>query len=114
MCFGHETGGSGLEEIHVYSATVMVYWRMCRRLASVGLYFFVSLSLSFSLSPGKSPAGPVCGITPRDPSGTSSQKRKQLSNNELLCFQRIGRRSWENIYMQNKSHTNRHIFPMCR
>lgn len=30
MCFGHETGGSGLEETHVDSATVMVYWRMCQ------------------------------------------------------------------------------------
>lgn len=35
---------------------------------------------------GKSPAGPVCGITPKDPSKAGSQKRKQLSDNELLYF----------------------------
>lgn len=61
---------------------------------------------SFFVS-GKSPAGPVCGITPQDPSRAGSQKRKQLSDNELLCcdqtsaFARSGWGSWECV----KNHT---------
>lgn len=61
-------------------------------------FFFVS---------GKSPAGLVCGITPQDPSRVASQKRKQLSDNELLCcdqtsaFARSGWGSWECV----KNHT---------
>lgn len=65
------------------SGPVMLFW--CFLLAnlsaqgSVGIFFFFFFS-------GKSPAGPVCGITPKDPSKAGSQKRKQLSDNELLYF----------------------------
>lgn len=75
-----------------------ICWRMCQRWALGPLFFFVS---------GKSPAGLVCGITPQDPSRVASQKRKQLSDNELLCcdqtsaFARSGWGSWECV----KNHT---------
>lgn len=52
-------------------------WQICQLRAQSAFSSFFS---------GKSPAGPVCGITPKDPSKAGSQKRKQLSDNELLYF----------------------------
>lgn len=102
MYFGPETGGYKQTVGHVrrfldhWCSIGAICWRMCQHWA-LGL-FFVS---------GKSPAGPVCGITPQDPSRAGSQKRKQLSDNELLCcdqtsaFPRSGWGSWECV----KNHT---------
>ena len=56
-------------------ALLVLFAGVCVSTGLMAFFFFFS---------GKLPAGPVCGITPQDPSRADSQKRKQLSDNELL------------------------------
>lgn len=84
------------------TCTVMSCWSYflvhapCSTARHVGPLFYFIFFLS-----GKSPAGPMCGITAQDPSRAGSQKRKQLSDNKLLfcdqtiVFLRSGWGSWE-------------------
>lgn len=80
-----------------------ICWRMCQHWA--GFFFFL----------GKLPAGPVCGITPQDPSRAGSQKRKQLSDNELLfcdqtsAFLRSEWGSWECVKNHTHGYTRSHV-----
>ena len=89
------------------SGPVMLYW--CYLLADVSALG----SLPFFL--GKLPAGPVCGITPQDPSRAGSQKRKQLSDNELLfcdqtsAFLRSEWGSWECVKNHTHGYTHSHV-----
>ncbi len=90
------------------SGPLMLYW--CYLLADLSAlgswpsFFFFFLS-------GKPPAGPVCGITPQDPSRAGSQKRKQLSDNELLFCDQTSAFSEEwirKLGARQESHTRAH------
>lgn len=73
-------------------------------------YFILFYFISFVSSSGKWTAGPVCGITAQDPSGAGSQKRKQLSDNELLfCNQTISEGWVRKLGECRESHTDPHV-----
>lgn len=91
---------SGAESVHMHSDVLLVLFpgscTMQHRQACGPFILFYFFFLS-----GKSPAGPMCGITAQDPSRAGSEKRKQLSDNKLLfcdqtiVFLRSGWGSWE-------------------
>ena len=113
MYFGHGTGGYKLTRGDVWCSSGAICWRMCQHWAH-GL-FCVCVCVCVCVRAGKPPAGPVCGITPQDPSRAGSQKRKQLSDNELLfcdqtsAFLRSGWGSWERV----KNHTHARLYTRC-
>lgn len=84
-------------------ALLVVFAGIC---VSTGL----TASFFFFFFLGKLPAGPVCGITPQDPSRAGSQKRKQLSDNELLfcdqtsAFPRSEWGCWERVKYLTYTH----------